>query len=104
MLEMMGHKVSIGHDGNVAVDLAQKIHPDVIMLDIGLPGLNGYEVCQKLRAMPGFANTVFIAQTGWGQESDKKQAFDAGFHHHIVKPISFEEFSELLRDIQRGKA
>ncbi len=104
MLEMMGHKVTTTHDGVSAVDMAQKLHPDVVMLDIGLPGLNGYEVCRKLKATPGFENTVFIAQTGWGQESDKKQAFDAGFNHHVVKPISFQEFSGLLRNIQRNKA
>jgi DNA-binding response OmpR family regulator len=74
-----------------------------MLLDIGLPGLTGYEVCQQLKALPEFKNTVFIAQTGWGQESDKKQAFDAGFDHHVVKPISFQEFSALLRDIQRRK-
>lgn len=104
MLEMIGHKVAIGHDGLAAVDMAKKIHPDVMLLDIGLPGLTGYEVCKQLKAMPEFKKTVFIAQTGWGQESDKKQAFDAGFDHHIVKPISFQEFSGLLRGIQRAKA
>ncbi len=104
MLEMMGHKVTTTHDGVSAVDMAQKLHPDIVMLDIGLPGLNGYEVCRKLKGTPGFENTVFIAQTGWGQDSDKKQAFEAGFHHHVVKPISFQEFSGLLRNIQRDKA
>jgi len=103
MLEMIGHKVTIAHDGLAAVALAKEIHPDIMLLDIGLPGLTGYEVCQQLKALPEFKNTVFIAQTGWGQESDKKQAFDAGFDHHVVKPISFQEFSALLRDIQRRK-
>ena len=104
MLEMMGHKVATAHDGQSAVDIAQKLLPDIVMLDIGLPGMNGYDVCRLLKPAAGFEKTVFIAQTGWGQESDKKQAFDAGFNHHIVKPISFQEFSALLRDIQRAKA
>ncbi|HYD17198.1 MAG TPA: response regulator [Patescibacteria group bacterium] len=103
MLEMMGHKAALAHDGNAAITQAEGLNPDVVMLDIGLPGKNGYEVCRELRQKPGFANVTFIAQTGWGQDTDKKQAFDAGFDHHIVKPISFQEFSTLLHEIQLKK-
>lgn len=86
--------------GGSAVEIAQKMKPDVVMLDIGLPGMNGYEVCRTLQRDPDFADTVFIAQTGWGQDRDKREALDAGFHHHMVKPVNLQQFSELLETIQ----
>ena len=100
MLELLGHQPTLAHDGPQALNQARAIRPDVILLDIGLPGMNGYEVCRTLRQDPLFNNTLMVAQTGWGQEKDKQQARDAGFDHHFIKPMSFEDFSGLLANIK----
>ena len=100
MTEMLGHMPTLAADGIEALAAAKELKPDVIVLDIGLPGMSGYDVCRALRADPAFKNTTLIAQTGWGQEKDRKQAFDAGFDHHLVKPVNFKEFSALLAKVQ----
>lgn len=104
MLEMVGHRFTLVHDGKEALDVAAQLQPDVVLLDIGLPGMNGYEVCRELRKNPLLRHTVMIAQTGWGQERDKAEARDAGFHHHFVKPVDFKELSTLLAGIEPAKA
>lgn len=96
MLEMIGHKPTLAHDGPEALEAARKLNPDVILLDIGLPTMDGYAVCRELRKDPTFANTMLVAQTGWGQDKDRKEAFEAGFDHHLLKPVDFNEFSSLL--------
>lgn len=98
-LELIGHQPVLAHDGPEALMLAETMQPDVILLDIGLPGMSGYDVCKQLRQNPLFKDTVLIAQTGWGQERDRIQAFEAGFNHHLVKPVSMEDLSLLLNDI-----
>lgn len=100
MLELIGYESTLAHDGPEAVEAAKKQHPDVILLDIGLPGMNGYDVCRELRKDPAFKHTVMIAQTGWGQERDRQHAKDAGFDHHLIKPVKFEEFSDLLAHVK----
>ena len=104
MLELMGHKSTVANDGPTALKLAQDIHPDVILLDIGMPGMDGYEVCRILRTLPDVKHTILIAQTGWGQESDRRKAFDAGFDHHITKPVSLTLLTGLLTDAQKQVA
>ena len=99
MLEMAGHTPTLAHDGPEAIAAARAQHPDVILLDIGLPGMSGYDVCRELHKDPAFADTIFIAQTGWGQERDRQEARDAGFDHHLVKPVKFEQIEALLADI-----
>jgi CheY-like chemotaxis protein len=96
MLELIGHTPTLAHDGIEALATARTLQPDVILLDIGLPGMNGYDVCRELRKDPRFKNTILIAQTGWGQERDRQEAHEAGFDHHLTKPVRFEQFSELL--------
>ncbi len=96
ILAMVGHKVALAHDGPAALEIAKKIAPDVIMLDIGMPGMSGYEVCRELRKDPLFKHTMLIAQTGWGQESDRKKTQDAGFDHHLTKPVNFKTLSDIL--------
>lgn len=98
MLEMIGHTPQLAHDGLEALEVARAIVPAVILLDIGLPGMNGYDVCRELRKDPRFAQTVFIAQTGWGQARDREQAKEAGFDHHLVKPVDLEKLSALLNE------
>ncbi|MDI7775541.1 response regulator [Asticcacaulis sp. EMRT-3] len=96
MLDLTGHISTVAHDGHTALDVARQLRPDVILLDIGMPGMDGYEVCRALRTMPETAGKLIIAQTGWGQESDRQKAFDAGFDHHITKPVSLDKLVELL--------
>jgi CheY-like chemotaxis protein len=87
LLELMGHTVHVAHDGSQAVALAAACRPDVILLDIGMPMMNGYEACRHIRDQPWATHTVIVALTGWGQDEDKRRATDAGFTHHVVKPI-----------------
>jgi CheY-like chemotaxis protein len=96
MLELNGHVPAVAHDGPTALETARRLRPDVILLDIGMPGMDGYEVCRQLRLLPETQAKLIIAQTGWGQESDRKKAFEAGFDHHITKPISLDALNTLL--------
>jgi signal transduction histidine kinase len=100
MLELNGHIPSVAHDGPTALREAQRLKPDVVLLDIGMPGMDGYEVCRRLRSLPETQGTVIIAQTGWGQESDRQKAFEAGFDHHITKPISLDALNALLAQVK----
>jgi signal transduction histidine kinase len=99
MLEEMGHDYRLVHEGTQALAEARDYAPDVILLDIGLPGMDGYEVCRALRADPRFTDTVIVAQTGWGQSRDKAQAAQAGFDHHLVKPVSYDALEGLLASL-----
>jgi PAS domain S-box-containing protein len=96
LLTMLGHETDTANDGQTGVEVAERMHPDLILLDIGLPRLNGYEVCRSLRAQPWGKSIVVVAVTGWGQEEDKRRSREAGFDAHLVKPISIEELNELL--------
>ncbi|HEV2845251.1 MAG TPA: response regulator, partial [Thermoanaerobaculia bacterium] len=96
LLRMWGHDVHIAHDGASALRTAQEVRPDVLLLDIGLPGMDGYEVARRLRATPGFEETRLIALTGYGQEADRQRASQAGFDHHLVKPVALERLREIL--------
>jgi CheY-like chemotaxis protein len=78
------------------------LHPDAVLLDLGLPGLNGYEVCKRLRVEPWAREIPIIAITGWGQDDDRQRSKDAGFDAHLVKPVVFEELTALLDE--RGGA
>jgi signal transduction histidine kinase/ActR/RegA family two-component response regulator len=103
-LEMMGYEYNICYDGMVAIDVAKSFKPDVILLDIGLPTKNGYDICRELRADPQFANTIIIAQTGWGQERDRQMAEEAGFNYHLVKPVDFDKLSNIIRNVQAARS
>ena len=96
LLELQGHKVQVAHAGHTALRMAGECSPDVILLDIGMPGMNGYEVARQLRAQPAFTDTLLIAVTGYGRASDVKQTESAGFDHHLVKPIDYEKLQSLL--------
>jgi signal transduction histidine kinase len=87
ILRSSGNDVRVAHDGASGLELARGWRPDVAFLDIGLPGLNGYELARRLRADPVTAAVVLVAITGWGQENDRRAAFDAGFDQHLVKPV-----------------
>lgn len=101
MLEEMGYTYEMIHDGREAIDFATRFRPDVVLLDIGLPGMDGYEVCRALRAQDIFQSTVIIAQTGWGQDKDKAKATEAGFDYHLTKPVPMEDLERLLASLSR---
>ena len=95
LLVRRGHEVSTAADGLAAVQIAQDFHPEVLLLDIGLPGLDGYSLARHLRAN-GFADALMIAISGYAQESDRRLAEEAGFDHHFAKPVDFDALSALL--------
>jgi PAS domain S-box-containing protein len=96
ILELLGHETRVAFDGVEALEAAEAFEPDVAILDIGMPGLNGYDVCRRMRERPWASATSFIALTGWGQEQDKRRASEAGFAFHLVKPVDSGELDRLL--------
>jgi signal transduction histidine kinase len=96
LLEMMGHSVRLVGDGEAAVRECAQWNPEVALLDIGMPRLNGFDACRRIRAQPGGAARTMIALTGWGQPQDVRRSADAGFDQHLVKPIEVEALSALL--------
>jgi PAS domain S-box-containing protein len=102
LLRMMGHEVHTAHDGLEAVGSASVFQPDVVLLDIGLPKLNGYEVARRLREQPGGGEVILIALTGWGQEEDRRRSREVGFDHHLTKPVELDELQRLLAQTKPG--
>ena len=101
LLQVEGHDVQVVHDGAAALAALEQTRPDVALLDIGMPGLSGYEVAQRVRSSPSGRSVVLIAITGWGQDSDKARALESGFDHHFTKPIEPERITELLKTCPR---
>jgi signal transduction histidine kinase/CHASE1-domain containing sensor protein/ActR/RegA family two-component response regulator len=96
-VRMDGHDVRVAHDGPAALEEARGFAPEVVLLDIGLPGMDGYEVVGKLRQMPHLGRTLMVALTGFGQESDRQRALQAGFDEHLVKPVDLDTIHGVLR-------
>ena len=96
LLEMAGHEVRVAHLGRAALTLAQTFRPDTAVLDIGMPDLSGYEVAESLRREAWAADIQLIALTGWGQDADKRRALEAGFHHHLIKPVDADRLAEIV--------
>jgi CheY-like chemotaxis protein len=96
VLEMEGHQVLVAFDGTSGFEAAQNNKPEVIILDIGLPDTNGYEVARRIRREPWGVQVGLIALTGWGQEKDRREAQAAGFDHHFTKPADLERLTKLL--------
>ncbi len=96
MLKLMGHDTEVAYDGLGAVKAAATYHPEIILLDIGMPKLNGYEVCRRIREQPGGQSILIAALTGWGQEEDRSRSTEAGFDRHLVKPVDLATLEELL--------
>ncbi|MEJ7590313.1 MAG: response regulator [Planctomycetaceae bacterium] len=96
LLKASGHDVRTAFDGPTALQAAIDHRPDVMLLDIGLPGLNGYEVAKRIRQDPELGNITLVASTGYGQDSDRQNSLQAGFNYHLVKPAHFEELQEIL--------
>ena len=104
LLGMDGNETQTAYDGLEAVESAAAFRPDVILLDIGVPGMNGYEACRAIRQQPWGKRIAIIALTGWGQDEDRRKSREAGFDHHLVKPVKFEDLMELLAELQAPKA
>ena len=96
MFQMWKHQVEVAHDGVGVLDLARQFRPELILLDIGLPGQDGYEVARQLRSDAEFAETLLVAITGYGQEDDRRRSDEAGFDLHLVKPVEARFLRELL--------
>jgi CheY-like chemotaxis protein len=96
LLRIWGHEVEYVHDGPAAVDLAPRYRPEVVLLDIGLPGMDGYEVARRLRQDPLTRGALLVAVTGYGQESDRARSREAGFDHHLVKPVDLAGLRRLI--------
>ena len=98
MLQFGRHEVEIAHDGPAALEKVGGFQPDLVLLDIGLPGMNGYEVARQLRAMPDLEQTLLVAMTGYGQEEDRRRSVEAGFDRHLVKPVALATLQEVLSE------
>jgi CheY-like chemotaxis protein len=96
LMEITGNQTYLAHDGVEAVAAVEKYRPEVVLLDIGLPELNGYEVCRRVREKPWGKDIVVIALTGWGQEDDRRRSEEAGFNGHLVKPVDYDKLLDLL--------
>lgn len=99
MLSIMGHDTRTAHDGESAVESAETFLPDVVLLDIGLPKLNGYEVAQRIRGKSWGASMYLIAVTGWGQDEDRQRSSEVGLNLHMVKPVEPSALEKLLASL-----
>jgi PAS domain S-box-containing protein len=99
LLQILGNEVRIAHAGQEGLDAADEFRPDVVLLDIGLPKLNGYEACRRIREQSWGRSMVLIALTGWGQEDDRRRSREAGFDRHLVKPVDPPELMGLLAEL-----
>jgi CheY-like chemotaxis protein len=99
LLRFDGHDVEIATDGLKAIEIAETFRPSVVLLDIGMPKLNGYEVASKIREQPWGKDMVLIALTGWGQEKDRNRSRQAGFNAHLLKPFDYPELSKLIANL-----
>lgn len=96
MLETLGHKVYVAFDGNTALKLAQEVVPHAVLLDLGMPAMNGLELCQVMRQSAELRNTIFIAGTGWDPKHAQEMSKEAGFDHYLLKPIEMEHLRKVL--------
>jgi signal transduction histidine kinase/ActR/RegA family two-component response regulator len=103
LLRLDGHETQTSHDGVEAIEAAERFRPDAVLLDIGLPKLNGYEVCRRIREEPWGKDMVLVALTGWGQEEDRRRSREAGFNSHMVKPVNHDVLMKLLASLPPGR-
>lgn len=96
LVEMLGHEVRVAYDGVEALQVAGEFQPDLVLLDIGMPRMDGYEACRRLREQPWGAAVRVIAVTGWGQEHDRRRSQQAGFDQHLVKPVAPTVIADIL--------
>jgi len=102
LLKLTGHDVHTAHDGLEGVEAAMRLQPDVILLDIGMPRLNGYEAARRIREQRRHQVVTLVALTGWGQQADRRRSEDAGFDFHLVKPVDMAALTKLLAESVMG--
>ena len=95
-LAHLGHQVHIAHSGAQALETASRVHPQIVVLDIGMPDMSGYQVAERIRVEAWGKDVTLVAVTGWGQEEDKRRALAAGFDHHMTKPIDPVDLGKLI--------
>src|SRR5262249_11554150 len=96
LLRLVGHDVRVAENGPQALQEATEFAPEVLLVDIGLPGMNGYEIACRIREQPRFRDVLLVAQTGFGQEEDRRRSQEAGFDFHLVKPVTPGEIEKVL--------
>jgi CheY-like chemotaxis protein len=102
MLGLLGDDVRTAHDGVEALEVAEAFRPQVILMDVGMPRLNGYDATQLIRQRPWGRSVTIIALTGWGQEDDRRRSDEAGCDGHLVKPVGLADLQKLLTDLADG--
>lgn len=103
LVNLWDYETQIATNGPSALKAAESYRPDAVLLDIGMPGLDGYEVARQLRRQPGLAHIRLVAMTGYGREEDREQAREAGFDHHLTKPVNPDELERLLVTLFSGE-
>jgi CheY-like chemotaxis protein len=103
LLKYDGHDTRTAYNGLTAVAEARAFVPEVVLLDIGLPDMNGDEVARELRADPRLRDAVLVALTGWGTDEDRRKSKEAGFDHHLVKPVDVDSVETMLRNLDRAR-
>lgn len=96
LLEALGHEVRTEHDGPRALAALDEFKPEVVVLDIGLPGMSGFDVAREMRQREATKDVLLLALTGWGSDADRQAALDAGFDHHLTKPVTIEALEAAL--------
>jgi len=104
LLKDSGHQVRRAHTGLTALEAALEYRPDVVLLDIGLPEMDGYEVAKRIRQQPSLQNVVLVAITGYAQSTDRQRSQDVGFNAHLVKPVDFYELQQIVANISAKTA
>jgi CheY-like chemotaxis protein len=97
---MHGHELRVAHDGLQGLQIAEQFHPEVVFLDIGMPGMTGYEVARRLRQIKELAHSTIVAVSGWGAKDDLARAREAGFDRHFTKPVTVAHLSEFLTSLK----
>ena len=104
LIGLSGHETRVAHSGFAALAAVESQRPDIVLLDIGLPGMDGYEVARRLRQGDGNGEILLVAVTGYAQDDDRRKATAAGFNHHLVKPLDFHQLEKILLDPRQGRS
>jgi CheY-like chemotaxis protein len=96
LLSLNGHQTRVAYDGMTALEMAEEFQPQAVLLDIGLPKMNGLEVCRRMRGESWGRTMKIVAVTGWGQDADRQRSAEAGFDHHLVKPVEYSDLEQVL--------
>jgi CheY-like chemotaxis protein len=103
LLGALGKETRVAHDGSSALTAFAEFQPQVMFLDLGLPGMDGIETANRIRALPQGKDCVFIALTGWGEQEDRRRTSEAGFHAHLLKPLKVDQLEAALQSLPVGR-